>query len=98
MNILMALMMLSMAFVMIAMSAASARRIVEVLDETTDLPPAKQPVQQVADGSIEFDHVTFKYKHGSGQPVLNDITFTIRRARRWASSAAPAVQNPAWCS
>ena len=78
MNILMALMMLSMAFVMIAMSAASAKRIVEVLDEHTDLPPAKQPVQQVADGSIEFDHVTFKYKHGSGQPVLNDVTFSIR--------------------
>ena len=78
MNILMALMMLSMAFVMISMSAASAKRIVEVLDETTDLPPAKQPVQQVADGSIQFDHVTFKYKHGSGQPVLNDISFTIR--------------------
>ena len=78
MNILMALMMLSMAFVMIAMSAASAKRIVEVLDERTDLPPAKQPVQQVADGSIQFDHVTFKYKHGSGQPVLNDISFTIQ--------------------
>ena len=78
MNILMALMMLSMAFVMISMSAASAKRIVEVLDETTDLPPAKQPVQQVKDGGIEFEHVTFKYKHGSGQPVLNDISFTIR--------------------
>ena len=78
MNILMALMMLSTAFVMIAMSAASAKRIVEVLDEHTDLPPAKQPVQQVTDGSIQFDHVTFKYKHGSGQPVLNDISFTIR--------------------
>ena len=78
MNILMSLMMLSTAFVMIAMSAASAKRIVEVLDEHTDLPPAKQPVQQVADGSIQFDHVTFKYKHGSGQPVLNDISFTIR--------------------
>ena len=78
MNILMALMMLSMAFVTIAMSAASAKRIVEVLDEHTDLPPAKQPVQQVADGSIQFDHVTFKYKHGSGQPVLNDISFTIQ--------------------
>ena len=78
MNILMALMMLSMAFVMISMSAASAKRIVEVLDETTDLPPAKQPVQQVKDGGIEFEHVTFKYKHGSGQPVLNDITFRIK--------------------
>ena len=78
MNILMALMMLSMAFVMISMSAASAKRIVEVLDETTDLSPAKAPVQEVKDGSIRFDHVTFKYKHGSGQPVLNDITFDIK--------------------
>ena len=78
MNILMALMMLSMAFVMISMSATSAKRIVEVLDEKTDLPPAKAPVQEVKDGSIRFDHVTFKYKHGSGQPVLNDITFDIK--------------------
>ena len=78
MNILMALMMLSMAFVMISMSAASTKRIVEVLDEKTDLPPAKAPVQEVKDGSIRFDHVTFKYKHGSGQPVLNDITFDIK--------------------
>ena len=78
MNILMALMMLSMAFVMISMSAASAKRIVEVLDEKTDLPPAKAPVQEVRDGSIRFNHVTFKYKHGSGQPVLNDITFDIK--------------------
>ena len=78
MNILMALMMLSMAFVMISMSAASAKRIVEVLDEKTDLPPAKAPVQEGKDGSIRFDHVTFKYKHGSGQPVLNDITFDIK--------------------
>ena len=78
MNILMALMMLSMAFVMISMSAASAKRIVEVLDEKTDLPPAKAPVQEVKDGSIRFDHVTFKYKHGSGQPVLNDIAFDIK--------------------
>ena len=78
MNILMALMMLSMAFVMISMSAASAKRIVEVLDEKTDLPPAKAPVQEVKDGSIRFDHVTFKYKHGSGQPVLNDITLDIK--------------------
>ena len=78
MNVLMALMMLSMAFVMISMSASSAKRIVEVLDEKTDLPPAKNPVQQVADGSIEFEHVFFQYKHGSGQPVLNDITFSVK--------------------
>ena len=78
MNILMALMMLSMAFVMISMSAASAKRIVEVLDEKTDVPRAKAPVLEVKDGCIRFDHVTFKYKHGSGQPVLNDVTFSIR--------------------
>ena len=78
MNILMALMMLSMAFVMISMSAASVKRIVEVLDEKTDLPPAKAPVQEVKDGSIRCARVTFEYKHGSGQPVLNDITFDIK--------------------
>ena len=49
-----------------------------MLDETTDLPAPKAPVQQVRDGGIEFEHVTFKYKHGSGQPVLNDVTFSIR--------------------
>ena len=78
MNILMSLMMLSMAFVMLSMSAASAKRIVEVLDEKTDLLPAEKPVEQVKDGGIEFDHVTFKYKHGTGRPVLNDINFTIK--------------------
>ncbi len=78
MNILSALMMLSMAFVMLSMAAASAKRIVEVLDEKTDLPAPKAPVQQVKDGGIKFDHVTFKYKHDSGQPVLNDINFEIK--------------------
>ena len=66
MNILMSLMMLSMVFVMLSMSVASCHRIIEVLDEATDLPPAKNPVQEVKDGSVEFDHVTFKYKHGTG--------------------------------
>ena len=78
MNILMSLMMLSMVFVMLSMSAASAHRIIEVLDETTDLPPAKTPVNEVKDGGVEFDHVTFKYKHGTGKPVLSDITFRIQ--------------------
>ena len=77
MNILMALMMLSMVFVMIAMSAASAKRIVEVLDETTDLPPAKQPVQQVKDGSIEFDHVSFRYSGKNKKYALTDIDLEI---------------------
>ena len=78
MNILASLMMLSMVFVMLSMSVASCRRIIEVLDEKTDLPPAQKPVDQVQDGSVEFDHVTFKYKHGTGSPVLSDITFRLR--------------------
>ena len=78
MNILMSLMMLSMVFVMLSMSVASCHRIIEVLDEATDLPPAKAPVQEVKDGSVEFDHVTFKYKHGTGSPVLSDITFRLQ--------------------
>ena len=48
------------------------------LDEKTDLLPAEKPVEQVKDGGIEFNHVTFKYKHGTGRPVLNDINFTIK--------------------
>ena len=79
MNILMALMMLSMAFVMISMSASSAKRIVEVLDEKTDLPPAKDP--GAAGGRRLHSRLSmfpFKYQHGSGQPVLNDITFSIK--------------------
>ena len=78
MNILMSLMMLSMVFVMLSMSVASCHRVIEVLDETSDLPPAKKPVETVRDGGVEFDHVSFMYKHGTGSPVLNDITFTIK--------------------
>jgi ATP-binding cassette subfamily B protein len=78
MNILSSLMMLSMAFVMISMSAASGRRIVEVLDETTDLPAPKAPVKTVADGSIRFENVDFEYKHGTGTPVLHDVNFEIK--------------------
>ena len=78
MNILMALMMLSMAFVMISMSAASAKRIAEVLDETTDLPPAKAPVQEVKDGSIEFRNVSFSYKGEGTNPSLMDVNLSIR--------------------
>ena len=78
MNILMSLMMLSMVFVMLSMSVASCHRIIEVLDETSDLAPARKPVKEVRDGGVEFDHVSFMYKHGTGSPVLSDITFTIK--------------------
>lgn len=78
MNILMNLMMLSMVFVMITMSAASARRICEVLDEKTDLTNPPKPEHEVADGSIRFDHVTFRYNANSEKPVLEDINLDIR--------------------
>lgn len=78
MNILMNLMMLSMVFVMITMSAASARRICEVLDENADLTNPPEPVHEVSDGSIRFDHVTFRYNQNSEKPVLEDINLDIR--------------------
>lgn len=78
MNILMSLMMLSMVFVMVTMSAASARRISEVLNEESDLANPKQPVMEVKDGSIVFDHVDFAYNRNSEEPVLKDINLNIR--------------------
>lgn len=78
MNILMNLMMLSMIFVMITMSAASARRVCEVLDEKPDLTNPEHPVLQVKDGSIRFDHVSFSYRKDAGTPVLKDINLDIR--------------------
>ena len=78
MSLLMSLMMLSMVVVMISMSMASIRRISEVLEETPDLHNPEQPVMEVADGSIDFDHVSFSYKHGSGKSVLTDINLHIK--------------------
>ena len=78
MALLMSLMMLSMVVVMISMSLASIRRISEVLNETPDLHNPDQPVAEVADGSIDFNHVNFSYKHGSGKNALTDIDLHIR--------------------
>lgn len=78
MNILMSLMMLSMVFVMVSMSAASARRIAEVLNETSDLKNPEQPDHEVTDGSICFRHVDFAYGRDSQKPVLKDINLEIR--------------------
>ncbi len=77
MSLLMSLMMLSMVVVMISMSAASVRRISEVLNEQADLRQPEQAQTEVADGSIDFDHVTFSYKHGSGKNALTDIDLHI---------------------
>ena len=78
MNILMSLMMLSMIFVMLTMSAASGKRIAEVLNETSDLADPENPILVVPDGSIEFDHVSFNYKKDSKEPVLKDINISIK--------------------
>lgn len=78
MNILMSLMMLSMVFVMITMSQASARRIVEVIDEKSDLTDPENPIMEVPDGSIRFEDVDFSYRPGSGDPVLKDVYLDIK--------------------
>lgn len=77
MNILMSLMMVSMVFVMVSMSVASAERITEVLEEKPELTNPERPVTEVKDGSIVFDHVNFSYKKGSGEYVLKDINLNI---------------------
>ncbi len=76
-NILMSLMMLSMIFVMISMSIASGRRICEVLNEESTLQNPENPDFEVIDGSIRFDHVSFRYSQSSETPVLDDITLSI---------------------
>ena len=78
MALLMSLMMLSMVVVMISMSLASIRRISEVLSETADIHDPENAVQEVADGSIDFNHVNFSYKHGSGKNALSDIDLHIK--------------------
>ena len=78
MNILMSLMMLSMIFVMITMSMASAKRICEVLEEQPELHNPQEPVGQVKDGSIRFDHVSFSYKKDAQDSVLKEIDLEIK--------------------
>ena len=75
--ILMSLMMLGMIFLMVTMSTASMQRISEVLNEKSDLTNPENPVYEVEDGSVEFDHVDFAYRTGTGQNVLSDINFRI---------------------
>lgn len=77
MSVLMSLMMLSMIFVMISMSIANGRRIVEILDEKCDLADPDHAETQVTDGRIDFNHVSFSYKHGSGEETLHDIDLHI---------------------
>ena len=78
MNILMSLMMLSMVFVMVTMSAASAKRIVEVLDEKSSITNPQNPIFEIKDGSVKFDNVNFKYKENGKNYVLKDINLDIK--------------------
>lgn len=78
MNILMSLMMLSVVFVMLTMSEASAKRIAEVINERSDLTNPENPVMEVPDGSVVFEDVDFSYRPGTGDPVLKDIDLSIR--------------------
>ena len=78
MNILMSLMMLSFVFVMITMSAASAERIVAVLEEEPEIVNPKDPLMEIPNGEIVFDHVNFAYKKKAENFVLSDINLTIR--------------------
>ncbi|WP_394962494.1 ABC transporter ATP-binding protein [Candidatus Allofournierella excrementigallinarum] len=78
MSLLMSLMMLSMVVVMIAISLASVHRVGEVLRETPDLAEPEDPITVIPDGSVDFDHVNFSYKHGSGKNALSDIDLHIR--------------------
>ena len=77
MNILMSLMMLSMVFVMVTMSMASAERVTEVINEKADLSNPAQPVVEVPDGRIDFEHVSFRYKKEGKENVLKDIDLSI---------------------
>lgn len=77
MSILMSLMMLSMIFVMLSMSLASGRRIAQVLNEKPDMANPGEPLAEVVDGSIRFEHVDFSYKKNSKEPTLKDIDFSI---------------------
>ena len=77
-NVMISLMLFSMVVVMISMSFSGCRRISEVLNETPDLRNPDKPVTEVADGSIDFDHVSFAYKSGSGESVLSDINLHIK--------------------
>ena len=77
MSMLMALMILSMIFVMVSMSAASARRISEVLNEKADLANPEKPYEEVEDGRIDFNHVNFSYRKNSTEDTLHDIDIHI---------------------
>lgn len=82
MQILMSLMMIAMVFVMVIMSAASGNRIIEILEEESDIQNGENPVKEVKDGTITFEHVNFRYSKDADRNVLNDINLEIKSGER----------------
>ena len=97
MNILMSLMMLSMVFVMITMSAASAKRVAEVLDEKSDLANGENPVMEVKDGSVRFNNVSFAYKK-NGEKALENINLDIKSGETIGIIGGTGSAKSSWCS
>ncbi len=78
MSILMSLMMLSMIFVMLTQSAASGQRVAEVINEKADISNPKHPAMEVENGNVDFNHVFFSYKGGSGEYAIQNISFHVK--------------------
>ena len=78
MSILMSLMMLSMIFVMLTQSAASGQRVAEVINEKADICNPKHPAMEVQNGNVDFNHVFFSYKGGSGEYAIQNISFHVK--------------------
>ena len=78
MSILMSLMMLSMIFVMLTQSAASGQRVAEVINEKADICNPKHPAMEVENGNVDFNHVFFSYKGGSGEYAIQNISFHVK--------------------
>ena len=98
-QILMSLMMLSMVFVMITISRASAERIVEVLNEEKDLHNPEHPVMTVKDGEIRFEKVSFGYSKNPDKLCLVDVDLRIEDpVKPWGSLGAPGVEKQLWCN
>ena len=93
MNMLMALMILSMIFVMVSMSAASARRISEVLNEKADLANPEKPYEEVEDGRIDFNHVNFSYRKNSTEVLYMILIFILMQVRQLVLLVVQDAEN-----
>lgn len=97
-QILNSLMMISNVFLMLTRSMASGARILEVIDEKVDLTDEKARDIEVKHGSVDFEHVWFKYKKEAKEYVLSDISFHIEAGQTVGVTVRPARPSPRWCS